>query len=179
MICFGHALCPHDAIVRLIAALLEHAHAALIAALGVAAQAIGPGRVQAARHVEEALALQQGVLRAEEQAQRVLGALGRGEPVAEVALVADGQDLARRKEAIEPRYLSLFFILYSLFFRARWYAGARCCCTFHPSGRGVRVPDRQQANDPRTRRWAGRDPPALRPGSRPAQPRHPAPKNRE
>ncbi|MEI8305482.1 MAG: hypothetical protein WCF99_00320 [Chloroflexales bacterium] len=36
------------------------------------------------------------------------------------------------------------------------------------------MPDRQQANDSRTRRRAGRDPPALRPGARPAPPRRPA-----
>jgi hypothetical protein len=50
--------------------------------------------VEAAGDIEEALALQQCVLWAEEEPQRVFGALSRGQPVAEVMLVTDGKQIA-------------------------------------------------------------------------------------
>jgi len=53
---------------------------------------------------------------------------------------------------------------------ARWYAGARCCCSFHPCGRACEVILIRRTETPRTRRWAGRAPPA--PGQAHARPLH-------
>ncbi len=90
-----YALSPHNAEIVSINPVLKDADSALVAALGVAAEAVDPAWVEPAGDIEEALALQQRVLGAEEEAQGVLGALGGGEAVAEVALVADRKDLAR------------------------------------------------------------------------------------
>ena len=93
----------NDAEIAHVGALLKHAHPALVAALRVAPDAVDPVGIETAGHVEEALSLQQRVLRAKEQTQGVLGALHWREPVAEVALVADRQDRACRAPRLRRR----------------------------------------------------------------------------
>jgi len=101
LIGLGHALGADDAEVVHISVLLKDAHAALVAALRVATEAVDPAGVEPAGDIEKALALQERVLRAEEEAEGVLGALRRREPVAEVALIADRQNRARARARLE------------------------------------------------------------------------------
>lgn len=83
-----------NAIVRLVLALLKHAHPTIAAPRRVNAQPIDSPGVRAAGHIQKALTLQDGVLRPQEQAQGVLGALLWGQAVAQIGLIPNRQQIA-------------------------------------------------------------------------------------